>query len=98
MRLGKVGKMYNLPEYCIDSLVGASNISHHKRREILKYSLSLIKQYRLDYPHFRLAYLKNYLEYLDASHPALRVLLWPLYQLRRFMLDKFSKKIRVERL
>jgi len=98
MRLGKIGKMFNLQEYSIESIVGASNVSHQKRREILVYNLKLIKKYKLDYPNYRRAYLKNYLEYLDATFPILRVLLRPLYWIRRFLLDRFSRQIKVEKL
>lgn len=98
MRLGKIGKMHNLPEYSIESMAGASNVSHRERREILKYNLLLIKRYRLDYPHFKMAYIKNSLEYLDASYPVLRIILWPFYKIRRFLLNNFSRKTDVEKL
>lgn len=98
MKFGKIGKMYNLPEYGIESLVGATNISHRKRREILQYNLVLIKKYRSDYPHFFKACFKNYCQYLDASFPFLRKLFWPLYRVRRFFLNRFGKKVKIEKL
>lgn len=98
MRLGKAGKMYNLPEYSIESISGETNIGHLKRAEVIKFSLALILKYRRDYPHFFKAYVKNYLEYADASWPFLRKIFFPAYKFRRFFLDKFGRKTKVSKL
>ncbi|MEK7546579.1 MAG: glycosyltransferase family 2 protein [Patescibacteria group bacterium] len=98
MRLGKIGKMYNLPEYSIESIVGDTNIGHLKRAEVIKFSLALIRKYRRDYPFFFRAYIKNYLEYLDALWPFLRKIFFPAYKLRRFFLDKFRRKTKISKM
>lgn len=95
MKFGKVGKMHNLPIHAIESLVGATNIGHLKRAEIIKYNLKLIKKYRKDYPHYTKAYFKNSILYIDASFPIFRKLLWPVYKIRRFILNK---KVKIEKI
>ena len=92
LRLGKVGKLYNLPEYSIESLVGATNRAHLKRKEVLTFTLVLIKKYQHDYPGFYRAYVKNYLLYLDAAHPWLRKVLFPLFWLRRKIINFFNRR------
>jgi len=98
MRMGKIGKMYNLPEYSIESIVGEFNVGHRKRAEILKFSLALIKKYRHNYPNFYRGYFKNYLEYIDASLPILRKIFGPIFLFRRQVLDKFGKKMKISKL
>lgn len=95
MRLGKIGKMYNFPEYSIQSLVGETNVGHCKRKEFIESNLLLIRKYRFDYPHFYISYMKSCFEYIDVSIPILRRVFGTIYKIRRFILNKFGKKLEI---
>jgi len=99
MRLGKVGKLYNVDHPCVLSLVGGpTNAAHKNRVGFMRTNLLLIKRYKNDYPHYGLAYLKACPEYLDVVFPAMRTILWPIYKIRRIFLDNFGRKVRIEKL
>lgn len=79
LKLGKIGKLYNLPEYFLCYLRD-QNYSFIHLREASRVNLDIIKSHRLDYPNFYTSYLFNYSQYLYSLLPIsikkiLRVLL-----------------------
>ena len=72
LKLGKVGKMANLPIYGIRYTLSATQISAKHKLEQFRKSVSLINKYRHDYPHAGRAILRAYVRlvaygYLNAG-------------------------------
>lgn len=70
LRLGKVGKLYNFPEYFANYFLAYHNISLRDPRTLGKMLLELIKKYKNDYPNYRKAYFLNSLQYLYSFIPS----------------------------
>ena len=70
LKLGRIGKFYNLPEYSIRYLADRGSYSFIYQRAQSKLILKIIKSHRKNYPNFYPAYLLNYLQYLYSFLPA----------------------------
>jgi len=71
LRLGKVGKLYNFPEYFTYFLLGQQNKTDRVeyKRESLGVSIRFIKKYRNDYPGFPKAILLAWACYFYSFLP-----------------------------
>jgi glycosyltransferase involved in cell wall biosynthesis len=69
LRLGKIGKLFNMKEYFIAYLAIGQNKSFLQQRENTKRVLEIIKKYKEDYPHFNKAYLLNLTQYAYSFLP-----------------------------
>ena len=74
-KLGKTGKMYNLPEYLTYISVGDSNRTQKRIRYHLWLKQKIRVRYRKDYPHFWKAYLLGWIAFLYPSLKKLRFLI-----------------------
>jgi len=63
LRMGKMGKMYNLPEYYTNYLAATQNYSQVDEKQQAAMILKLIRSFRHDYPSYRKALLLNSLQY-----------------------------------
>lgn len=63
LRIGKIGKMYNAPEYYANYLAAAQNYSLVDEKQQAAMILKLIRSYRHDYPSYRKALFFNSLQY-----------------------------------
>jgi GT2 family glycosyltransferase len=63
LRIGKAGKMYNLPEYYADYLAAGQNYSLVDEKQQTVMILKLIWSFRHDYPSYRKALFFNSLQY-----------------------------------
>ncbi len=69
LRIGRIGKFYNFKDYFSLYLNTGNNFSVNHQRFVGKTILRIIKDYRTDYPHYKKAYLLNYLQYLYSFSP-----------------------------
>lgn len=69
LRLGKVGKLFNMKEYFIEYLAIGQNKSFLQQRQNTKRVLQIIKKYKEDYPHFTKAYMLNLAQYAYSFLP-----------------------------
>ena len=69
LRLGKIGKMHTLQEYLITYTLADHNISLRNQRELGKTLLELIKEYKYDYPKYRIALFICFLQYSYSFLP-----------------------------
>jgi glycosyltransferase involved in cell wall biosynthesis len=85
LRLGKVGKLYNMKEYFIAYLAIGQNKSFLQQRQNTKKVLEVIKKHKNEYPHFTKAYLLNLTQYAYSFLPGfLRKSLQPfMYYFKR---------------
>jgi glycosyltransferase involved in cell wall biosynthesis len=63
LRLGRLGRMYNIPEYYANYLAADQNYSLVDERQQVATILELIRSYRQDYPCYQKALLFNCLQY-----------------------------------
>jgi hypothetical protein len=68
-KMGKIGKLYNFPEYFMYYLMSGENTSIAKIKPHLKSSLLVMMRYKNDYPNYYLAFVFNTLQYLYAFLP-----------------------------
>lgn len=59
LRLGKVGKMANLPDYSINYVSDDQSVSNKRKVEQIKQNFSLIKRHKEDYPNYGIALVRN---------------------------------------
>ena len=89
-KLGKVGKLYNIPEHLTCASDGKENRTNKRIHYHLWLSQKVRLRHRKDYPHFYKAYLLGWGAYLFSFLPFQRKLK-PLYsRLRHFFLGKQS--------
>jgi len=69
LRMGKLGKFYNFPEYFVCLLSGEQNRSIYIDRQILKANIKLRKKYRDDYPNSLKAILLSEIRYFYSLLP-----------------------------
>lgn len=69
LKMGAIGKLYNMPEYWATYLMAGQNTSIVKIREHLRSSLTIMKRYRVQYPHYWLAVVMNRVQYLYSFLP-----------------------------
>ncbi|MFH1657304.1 MAG: glycosyltransferase [bacterium] len=62
LRMGKVGKLYNFPQYWIEFRAPQRNIFRVPRYSRTVEKIQIIKNYQRDYPHFYQAVFKDYLK------------------------------------
>lgn len=85
LKIGKVGKMYNLPEYLAYYTVAGQNSLFRDQRELFASSLSIIKRYKNDYPRYIPALMFNYFMYGYSllPEPLRQALNMPLFYIKR---------------
>lgn len=69
LRMGKVGKLYNIKEYFITYMTAGQNKSFLQQRENSKTVVDVIKMHGKHYPNFRKAYTLNYIQYSYSFLP-----------------------------
>lgn len=69
LRLGKLGKFYNLHEHLSLYMNAGQNLSANNQKISSKAILNHIKSYRNDYPHYRKAFILNFMQYLFSFTP-----------------------------
>lgn len=83
LKLGKLGKFYNFPEYFTTYIMSGGNKSFVYQRPQSRMILEIIKTHRINYPRFYLGYCFNFGQYLysflplvlrKSLHPALSYL------------------------
>ena len=78
LRMGRIGKMYNVPEYMVSYQESGKKLSRTNFKNVLLRNMLLIKQYGKEYPHFTKAMTLSILYYIYFSLPFNQVLL-PLF-------------------
>ena len=74
-KLGKTGKMYNLPECLVSVSTGGDNRTNKKTRYHLWLKQKIRLRHRKDYPHFWKAYILGLIAFLWPSLKKLRFLI-----------------------
>ena len=69
LKLGKIGKFYNFPEYFTTYIMSGGNKSFIYQRPHSKMILEIIKKHRFDYPRFYFGYYFNLGQYLYSFLP-----------------------------
>jgi NDP-sugar pyrophosphorylase family protein len=69
LKMGRIGKLYNLKEYFTYYTMAGNNTSITKLRPHLKTSLMVMKRYKYDYPHYWSALALNEVQYAYAFLP-----------------------------
>lgn len=69
MELGKLGKLYNFPEYFVNYLKWESNITNFNVRKNLKEEIKIRKKYYKDYPNYNKAIFLGWIYYLSSFLP-----------------------------
>ena len=84
LKLGTIGKFYNLPEYLIKFRTPSlkANIANIRRART-KVFISIIRRYSKNYPNYKKALLKNYLKLFYTYIPKPKFLEDYLYQKRQ---------------
>lgn len=84
LKMGTIGKFYNLPEYLIKFRTPSlkANIAEIRRART-KVFISIIRRHSKNYPHYKKALLKNYLKLFYTYIPKPKFLEDYLYQKRQ---------------
>ena len=69
LKMGKLGKFHNIPEYMISYMMAGQNKSWEFQNAQSKVVLEVIRRFRYDYPRFYRAYWVNRLAAFYASLP-----------------------------
>ena len=69
LRMGKVGKLYNMKEYFITYMTAGQNKSFLQQRENSRTVVDVVKMHGKHYPNFRKAYTLNYIQYSYSFLP-----------------------------
>lgn len=69
LRMGKVGKLYNMKEYFITYMTAGQNKSFTQQRENSRTVVDVVKMHRNDYPNFYKAFALNYTQYMYSYLP-----------------------------
>ena len=69
LKMGRVGKLHNFPEYFSYYTMSGDNTSVAKIKPHLKASLIIMKRYKNDYPNYFFALMLNTLQYWYAFTP-----------------------------
>jgi glycosyltransferase involved in cell wall biosynthesis len=69
LKLGRIGKLYNFKEYFTYYTMAGNNTSITRLRPHLKTSLTVMKRYKNDYPHYWPALALNEVQYAYAFLP-----------------------------
>ena len=87
LKLGKVGKLYNFPEYSVKYLKSLETRSNRKKE--INIGNILRKKYRKDYPNYGKAIIYGY--FYSFYYSFLRKILYPISPLLRKLVFYFSK-------
>lgn len=87
LKLGRVGKLHNFPEYFSYYTMSGVNTSVAKIKPHLKASLMIMKRYKNDYPYYAAALAVNTLQYGYAFLPdgIKKAIHFPLARLKRLV-------------
>lgn len=92
LKLGRIGKLHNLPKYLAYYLEGGQNQFGLIIRRSVFANIRMREKYKNDYPNFRKAFLLCWLSYLSSFLP-FRKKLWPiLFKLRVVIFGEPSYK------
>lgn len=69
LRMGKVGKLYNIKEYFITYMTAGQNKSFLQQRENSRTVVDVVKMHGKHYPNFRKAFALNYIQYSYSFLP-----------------------------
>lgn len=69
LKMGRVGKLYNFPEYFSYYTMGENNTSILHMKPHLKASLEIMKRYKRDYPGYPMALMVNTAQYWYSFLP-----------------------------
>jgi len=69
LRMGKVGKLYNIKEYFITYMTAGQNKSFIEQRENSRTVVDVVKAHGKSYPNFYKAYALNYTQYMYSFLP-----------------------------
>ncbi len=69
LRLGKVGKLYNFPEYFAHYLMAGQNLSLKNQRGLAKMLFEIIKTHKDSYPNYWKGYLVNVFQLMHSYMP-----------------------------
>jgi glycosyltransferase involved in cell wall biosynthesis len=69
LRLGKVGKLYNFPEYFAHYLMAGQNISLKNQRGLAKMLFEIIKTHKDSYPNYWKGYSVNVFQLMHSYMP-----------------------------
>jgi glycosyltransferase involved in cell wall biosynthesis len=97
LRLGKIGKMYNIPEYLVYYQEGGKKLSRLKWKKILRCNIYLIKKYRKDYPRFAKAMTLSVLYYMYFSLPFNQALLPLFSKIKKVLFGSAAKTVETSR-
>jgi glycosyltransferase involved in cell wall biosynthesis len=61
LKMGKIGKLHNLPIYGVEYIVDEKGISHKNKLDQIKKNHHLINRFKEDYPNHRYALIRYYL-------------------------------------
>lgn len=86
LELGKLGKLYNFPEYFVYHLKWENNMSNFNIKSNLKRQIKIRKKYRKDYPGYLKSYLFGQIYYLFSFLPFQNSLKPILAKLKRMFL------------
>jgi len=78
LRMGRVGKLYNFPDYFVRYAESDSNLSNTQLRKIFWRNVLLVKKYGRYYPHFKKAFFLRIGYYLYSFIPFYKQLM-PLF-------------------
>lgn len=94
-RLGKVGKLYNFPEYFVRFLLGDQNKPSRTKymRLVLKEDIRLIKKHKDDYPHASQGIFLYWLQYFYTFVPFYEFLRPIAQKVKHITLDPLLNKI-----
>lgn len=97
MKLGNVGKFYNIQDYLVTYTAHKSDSlgyveRNHKKLDWLRINIELKKKHAKNYPHFKKAIIFCWFGYLYSLLPGKREL-WPMmFKLRSFIFRDFKTK------
>ncbi len=64
LRLGRIGKLVNLPRYMVGYRIHQGNIIVARRANAMKGVLSIIQKFKKDYPNFYIAWVRRLVRYV----------------------------------
>lgn len=94
IRLGKLKKMHNFPEYFAHYQETQKSLSNAYYRKSLEYNIKITKKYRDVYPNFRKAIILRYIYYFYSFVPLNRQLLPLASKIKKLVFGKpaYSKE------
>lgn len=92
LRMGRVGKMYNVPEYIVSYRESGKKLSRTNWKKTLIRNMLLIKKYGKDYPHFTKAIMLSILYCIYFSLPFSQALLPLFSKVKKGIFGNVAKK------